>query len=136
MTDPLRPATEAEELSYRIRAADLTLAFLTDNADAQNAQDYRWLCECGQWAGDDDNDQCETCLSARFTCEVCGRMFDIESLGDRFSKELICSTCDVGVCENKRRLLDELLDSWSAKKGSGDRLADLLDYARSLTPAQ
>jgi hypothetical protein len=134
MPDPLRPATEAEELSYRMRKANFDLQMLVRNGEAQWADDYQTLCECGQWA-DEYLGQCETCRACRFTCEDCGMMFRLDSLSDRFSTGLHCEVCATGLCENERHLLDELLATWSGQPGEGNRIADLLAYAKSLTPA-
>jgi hypothetical protein len=134
MPDPLRPATEAEELSYRMRKANLDLQMLIRNAEAQWADDYRTLCECGQWAGEFLG-QCGTCRACRFTCESCGMMLGIASLSNRFAASLHCETCAGGLCENERRILSKLLQTWSGQPGEGDRLANLFAYALSLTPA-
>ena len=110
MPDPLRPATEAEELSYRIRKANLALAMFTDPDDT---------------VGD-----------CQFTCDECGLRWLLDHLSDQFESKLICTDCSREKCYDLHRDLRSVLVQWEGQNGEGDRLADLLSYAKSLTPPQ
>ena len=110
MPDPLRPATEAEELSYRIRKANLALATFINPDDA---------------VGD-----------CQFTCAECGLQWLLDDLSNQFETRLICTDCSREKCYGLHQDLRSVLIAWEGQQGEGDRLADLLAYAKSLSPPQ
>ena len=137
MSSATAAATTAAEKVYW---AGVKLRELIDNDEAEDADDYRVVCdECAALVGEDTYSMydglCDACHAAMyFTCDACGEEFHLDEMVAEFPK--FCVHCG---CEKHRQIVEELNDrltevigSWDGEETEIGRLRKLLSYAKRL----
>lgn len=138
MTDPIAATPTELSLPVRLRTADSELALPSSNED-MDEDNYRALCDCGQWALDvEDNDDnlCRDCWDlCHFRCERCQEEFHIDDRSEEFPD--CCAECGADrhteLIDGLLMELDEETESWDGGDDEIELLLKLVAYAKRLT---